>query len=386
MRTKANWVAGGIIAGLALLVFLILWVDARQDEAPDEDWLDILRSQPSHMAAEDHGGSPHMLPGVDADLANAPAIAVRDEHVHAGVISRDGPSEVEIAIFNEGRRTLEITDVMTDEGCMVADIGERAIRGGGETVMTVVLDPTFMHGFEGEYELTLVSNDPRRSRLPLRITAEVEPEFAIEPRHFELGEVARGETVEQTLRVQQASDVPFSVTGVEPLREAPGLIVDYEQAPESEWEHPERPEYLVGAVFSPPPEVEVGPYQAFLSLNTSLQRLPRLRVDVTAEVVSFHEVEPRRIRISDPVQRGQEEIASAVVSADRPIDIEDLTVTGDDFTVDLRPGDDPATAQIDVNVASDAQTGRRTARIEFSVASDQETVSDSIQLIVRIAE
>ncbi|MFP4172410.1 MAG: DUF1573 domain-containing protein [Candidatus Hydrogenedentota bacterium] len=384
MRTKANWVAGGIIAGLALLVFLILWVDARQAEAPGEDWLDAVRSEPSPMSAEDHGGSPHMLPGVDADLANAPVIAVEDEEVDAGTISRDGPSEVEIVVFNEGSRTLEITDVMTEEGCTVTDMGESAIPAGGESAMTVALDPTFMQGFEAEYELTLVSNDPRRSRLPLRIAAEVEPEFTIEPRHFDFGEVARGETVEQTLHVQQASDVPLSITGVEPLGNAPGLMVDYEEVPEPEWEHAERPEYLVNGVFSPPDEA--GRYRAFVSLNTSLQRLPQLRVDVTAEVVSFHEVEPRRIRIAEPVEPGQEGIASAVVSADRPIDIENLTVTEDDFTVALRPGDDPNTAGIDVNVAQDAQAGRRTARIEFSVVSEQETVADSIQLIVRVAE
>lgn len=384
MRTRTNWVAASIIAGLALLVFLILWVDARQDEAPGEDWLDAVRSRRSHMSADDHGGSPHMLPGVDADLANAPAIAVQDEEVDAGVISRDGPSEVEITVFNEGRRTLEITDVMAGDGCMVTEMGESAIPAGGQTVMTVALDPTFMQGFEAEYQLTLVSNDPRRSRLPLRIAAEVEPEFTIEPRHFDFGEVARGETVEQTLRVQQASDVPVSITGVEPFGNAPGLMVDYEQAPESEWEQSQRPEYLVNAVFSPPDEA--GPYRAFLSLNTSLQRLPRLRVNVTAEVVSFHEVEPRRIRISELVQPGQAGIASAVISADRPINIEDLRVTEDDFTVDLRPDDDPSIAYIDVNVAPDAQPGRRTARIEFSVASERETVADSIQLIIRVAE
>ncbi len=384
MRTKANRVAGGIIASLTLLVLLILWVDARQDGAEEGDWLDAVRPGAAHRIPGEQGGSPHMLPGLDGDPATAPVIAVRETEVDAGVISREAPSDVEITIFNEGRRTLVISDVITDDGSTVRAIEDTAIPGGGETVMTVSVNPAFMQGFETEYEVTLVSNDPRRSRLPLRIRAEVEPEFAIEPPYFDFGEVALGETVERTLRVRQVSEVPVSVTGVEPLAPAPGLSLHHEQAPESEWEDPDRPEYLITAVYSP--SGEVGSRQTVLSLNTSLERLPRLGLAVTAEVVSFYEIEPRRIRITEPVQPGQEAIAAATVSADRPIAIEDLVVTGEDFTVDLRPGDDPNTSRIVLNVSPEAATGRRTAQIEFSVVSEQEAVADSIQLIVQVAE
>ena len=383
MKLRGNHIAGLVIAGLAAAIVIVIAADRRTGGgAESEDWLDGVRES----ARETRGAGTErrgLLPPVGTDPENAPRIAVEETDIDAGVISRRGVTEFDLTVYNEGRRELRIEDVLTECGCTVGDIERSRIPPGQSSTMVVSLDPSLMGGFESDYTLTILSNDFRNPQFPVRVRARVEPEFAIEPERVDFGEVSMGAAAEERVRIRRLVDEPFEVIGVEPLGNVPGLEVTYAELPEDEWREPGKKEYEARLRMTPQ---QAGPFTGYFQVLTSLERLPRWRGGLQGQAITFYTISSQRLNVTEARYPGDEGIATATITAQRPIEIEDLRITSPDFTVALREDDEPGVKHIEVGIAPGAEPGRRAARIDFEINGGGEQAEESIQLVALIGD
>ncbi len=381
MRKPARTIVTIIVFACVLLLAYAMLRDG-SGPAEGEDWLDAVRRDAERRGAAQEDGS--LLPPMGSDPSNAPRIAVETQDIDAGVIARDEITTFELVVYNEGQRELRINDVMTECGCTVGDIQSNRVSPGGQTSMTVAVNPYLMHDFQSDYELTILTNDPRNLRFPVRVRARVDPEFSMEPREIDFGEIPAGGAVEETIRIRQLTDTPVEITGAAPLGNPEALRLAVEQVPEDEWEQEGYAEYDVRVTYAP--RGETGPVAQYFYVETNLERLPQLRGAVRGETVSFYAVSERRFRLSDSFAPGTDVIATADITSDEPLSIEGIEVTGSDYHAEVREGDDPGTAHIDIGVRPDAQAGRRAAEVRFNVVSNGRSVEDSLQVIAVIGD
>lgn len=101
-----------------------------------------------------------------------PIISAEQRVKDIGTVQTDTKVPAYFLVYNVGGKHLRIKDVETSCGCTVARMSKTVVAPGDFARIDVELDTSIKQG-KVRKQLTVVSNDPQRPRLPLFLTGEV---------------------------------------------------------------------------------------------------------------------------------------------------------------------------------------------------------------------
>jgi hypothetical protein len=296
MKLRANHIVVAVLVLVAGVVGVILAATYQSSEKKssggnNDEFLESVRQEAEanpDTAKNEVGGEPAggVVPG------KTPAIDVPEQH-DVGLIPNDKTSTHTLMIRNKGTYDLIIGSITTSCACTVGTVAQKTVPPGGEVPMTITIDPKRIPGFFSDKLLTIISNDPKNSMAHVAVTANVEPEFAVEPPEVKFDKVQKGQTVKAQVvlrQLQQApfKDKPFEIKNVKVAQDKPAVQASVAARPESEWKTPGFPEYVVDVTLDST-ALPVGEFDAVLSLDTTCPRLFNYRVNLHADVVAAGE-------------------------------------------------------------------------------------------------
>ena len=212
----------------------------------------------------------------------APQIEAETTHYQLGVIANDKITSGRVMIHNRGKAALLIPKVNTQCGCTKGKMSQEMIPPGESAPLEVTIDPMRINGFKSTKTLTLYTNDPKHPTLTIQVSAEVEPEFVLEPPMLDFGTITKGEPATQNLKVIQKTDQPFELTEAAIVGNESYFEFAHQEIPAAERTDPNKKEYF--ATVTVLPTAPAGPLRASLRLKTNLKRLPVSVAPVFAEV------------------------------------------------------------------------------------------------------
>jgi len=123
---------------------------------------------------------PAAKPATDPKAADAkaaatkgPRIGVEPESFDFGKALQNKTLTKEFSLRNFGNEDLVISEVTTTCGCTVADLTTKTLKPGASTPLTVKLDTRSNQG-KLERQVSIVSNDPQKKTLMIKVMADVE--------------------------------------------------------------------------------------------------------------------------------------------------------------------------------------------------------------------
>lgn len=321
-----------------------------------------------------------MLPPVDADQDRVPVLEVETDTFDMGTVPNTGPATREMTVKNTGSQKLVIREISTSCGCTTGDITPREIMPGQSAQLEITVYPYRIPGFYSRKRLTLITNAPNAPMQNIDVIARIEPEFEVVPEEgLDFGEVEKGERVQREVLLRQLGEEPVEVLDVKMIdEESRGVTFAWNVRPESEWKESGKPEYAITATLEPfaPP----GEYSQMCYIVTSCKRVPRYRYAIKGAVKSFYELSKDRLVFSvRPGQSGEAPLASLDVKADRPIEIVNPEITGENFSFKIVAGDTPHTKTIQLFLVSKKSSGRIEEQLTFFVkANDHEPLPNRV--------
>lgn len=171
-------------------------------------------------------------PAAPGGAGPAPRLSVPEPTVDVGEILKGESREVEFEIRNAGDAPLVIQRVITVCGCTVASLitdegtivvplpgtpadpaGLATLAPGGDATVRVEFQSKTQPLGKIEKHVTLRTNDPEQVEFRLKIHAELQQAFVLEPESIVFGELKRGETPTRTLKLRAAALKNVRVTG-----------------------------------------------------------------------------------------------------------------------------------------------------------------------------
>ncbi|MCC6489942.1 MAG: DUF1573 domain-containing protein, partial [Candidatus Hydrogenedentes bacterium] len=366
MRIRSNHI---VIAFVVSLAGFFLLVYLRSTSATDSGGSNVIE-EAQRLREQGRGSSVRdgLLPGEQGSMDSTGTIELPGKVFDAGEIINSDFTVKEIFVANRGKAPLEISEIRTSCGCTVGEMEKNLVMPGGKQVtqippggrmpMKITIDPFRIPGFHSRKTLTVYSNDPKNPQASIDVAVTIVPEYTVEPNAVEFGNLEKGQSAEVTMIVREANAPDLEITGAEAGRAAkptaadgtpaaaaaPLYTVDVQKRPESDWASPEHAEWAVTLRLSP--DLPTGSFKDTFFILANSKRVDRVGFHVSALVDTFFSVAPAMFSVRNAVSPGQEHIATAVVSADEPLTLEELMVTGEALQVTSRPGDKPNTVFI----------------------------------------
>lgn len=139
-------------------------------------------------------------------------VLLEPSSVALGNANRGASSERTISIRYVGRSDWRILEVKSDNPHLSATVTETSRKGGEVTyALKAVLDGDAPAGYVND-TFWLVTNDPRRQKLPVPVEGLVVDAITVSPRSLFLGVVQPGQSV--TKRIIVRGQKPFHITAV----------------------------------------------------------------------------------------------------------------------------------------------------------------------------
>lgn len=402
------------IAALLVIAGIVVALAVLRSPRPDPkrvalDSTDKFLSQVNDI--RERGGGSSVKDGqvlsIDQKMPDKPSLKFEFEQVEMGTIPNDRPSQKRISVKNIGENPVDILDVKTSCYCTEAKFERTAvtadgrqistIAAGGELGLNITVHPDRIHGFYANKELTITTNDPAMQQYFVDVISHVDPELSIEPQVIDFGTVQRGTPAEIRALIRQATDTPVNISRVQvpdipvgdPRKEATvrsPVLVELTKRPESEWKTPGRVEWDLVARISP--DSPVGEFVSAYWLITDIKRIDtnieRIEGKMTANVVTFFDVSPASLGVRSVVAPGQAQVATAKVTSSNPITITDLTVSGNELSVEAKPGSSPTEAEIILSVKPEATGGLKNETVTFTVTSEGHSAKHTMRAFVSI--
>lgn len=404
MKLRPNHVVLFVLLVIVSIVALAFLRSGTQAKTGTDDFLAEVRQ------IRESGKGSHVSDGIvppKVELDDVPKIAVDSLTFDMGLIPNHEMTSKKMPVYNRGTRPLEIIEIRTSCGCTHggfenARLNEAGraftvIPPGGQDLLTITVDPARIPGFKSVKQLTISSNDPKTPQLVVDVAARVDPEYEVIPALLDFGDVEKGDVIERTAIIRQIQEKPFRITTVEAglqvqphtglagARSSPGEVrytVDVAERPQSEWANPDKKEWLLKVALTP--MVPPGQFIDNIRVHSDIPRLNSMEYEIRANVKTFFAVEPNVLNVKNPAFPGAETVGSAQITADRPFEITNLRVSGDDLVVRWKPGEKSNTAEIDVDVAPGADAGVKMETITFNVEADGRSVPHSIRAFVPV--
>ncbi len=357
---------------------------AAKEDAFIQEARKLSEKAPPEAANIDTG----LLPPATANPDMIPVIQVEPAALDMGVIAREGLATGELKVHNVGKAPLEISQISQSCGCAKGSIDpkKKTVPPGGESIVTVTVDPRRIASFESTKDIYISSNDPKTPRLTVKVLAKIDPEFSVDPRDLNFGDVPKGTVAEKTIMFRQLSDEPIEILELKPMaNRGMDMQLGFAKRPEAEWAVPDRPEYVITVRL--PEDLSPGPLSGTFTIQSTCKRLPSYACAVKANITAFYNIGPsKQLILRSSVRPGQPNTVSTTVSSDRPFEIQDLQVTGTGLTVSSKPGTAPNSQVIEVALKQDVEPGQRNETLTFAIKAGDQAYKERVPVRVYAAK
>lgn len=144
--------------------------------------------------------------------AARPRIVFKSPEHHFGQIFDEGKVECDIEFTNEGDAELVITGMTSTCGCTIPSLNGVSFQPDQAKTARIPFQPGEVGKIrvafnplgkqdEVTQSVTVSSNDPERPQVEIAVKAFVEPRVRVDPRAWNIGDVPRGQVVEQVIKV-----------------------------------------------------------------------------------------------------------------------------------------------------------------------------------------
>ncbi|MFA6243104.1 MAG: DUF1573 domain-containing protein [Candidatus Hydrogenedentales bacterium] len=405
MRIRGSHIVVVVIAALGGLLLLVLLGPSSAREKDTDDFIEEVRLRQEAATGSTSAGD---MPSVETEPGAGAQLEVETTEFDMGVISNSKTTTKDLMVYNKGKRDLKISTIKTTCGCTVGTFNPKAPRPGfnenvvippgGKLPMKVMLDPFRIAGFYSHKTLTIYSSDMANPTKEIEVYSHIEPEYTLEPETLDFGTVEMGAPAVKKVRIRQASATPVKIKDVEitarrkraeprdahreALEKQDPFTLELKEVPASEWKAPDRPEWDVTVSLAP--SLPLGTLQSQFYILSDVKRVPKFGYTLKADVRTFFRVEPPILRVRDKATPGQEKVATATILSELPFTLEGLSITGKDLSVSTRPGDQPNTMFVDVNVLASAEPSLKTETISMKVKSGEKSVDYSTRVFVSV--
>ena len=245
--------------------------------------------------------------GEDRKPPHRPIVELSTKEVSFGAVDPYTVRTADVTVKNTGTATLEIHGVRPSCGCVKARIKSERVKPGKETTVHIEFNPQHYHANNPRIAVLLYTNDLRDRFSRFVVSADIEPEFTIEPPELDFGNVPVGEERTATIYVQQRLDEELEILQVD----TPGLAIESAFKEVASSDDGGRRRYAISVRV--PPEAKPGPLNGRLVISTNIKRLPRTIVDVKGQIVGieavpatihFGSVRPDRGEVARLILRG----------------------------------------------------------------------------------
>lgn len=232
----------------------------------------------------------------------APSIQVERTIHDFGRITDEAQVTTTFAFKNTGNSVLRIERVESSCGCTVPELEKLEYAPGETGEITVVFDPRRREGMQNR-AVTIVSNDPVRSRVPLTVRVDVVPLVKIEPRVIQFARVDKN-TAQAVMIDVTGREAEFQIVDAQ-LFQTEGVSVEVfaAEAMELDGEQVMAGQVLVTVEDTAPLGPIVGQVQ--IRMRGSDGQIRTQNISLTGEVVGDIELLPARLTFGF-LQPGQE--------------------------------------------------------------------------------
>jgi len=212
----------------------------------------------------------------------APAVEISELKHDFGTIEPDEVVDHTFTVTNTGDAELKIEGLRTSCGCVTLEASALEIPPEETAELVAELNPQHYGGPSPNISAYVYTNDPRQKLTVLTVSAEITPEFIVEPRTIDFGTVAKGAGSSRTVRLRQTWREPVEITKLETSPEA--IAAFYSEAPQSDESGSgvSKKEYEVEVRLNP--DAPGGNLAGYVTLFTNVKRVPMVRIPVRAFV------------------------------------------------------------------------------------------------------
>jgi len=212
----------------------------------------------------------------------APAVEISEVKHDFGTVEPDQVVEHTFTVRNTGDAELKIEGLRTSCGCVTLKPSALEIPPGETTELVAELNPQHYGGPSPNISAYVYTNDPRQKLTVLTVSAEITPEFVVEPQTIDFGTVAKGAAISRTIRLRQTWREPVEITKVETSSEAIEAL--YSKRPESDESGSGAPKAEYDVEVRLKPDAPGGNLAGYVALFTNVKRVPMVRIPVRAFV------------------------------------------------------------------------------------------------------
>jgi hypothetical protein len=191
-----------------------------------------------------------------------------------GVIPRGSERSLTLNLSYYGSRPdwkiTGLTTLSDDVTAQLRPLGHSS-SGAAQFQLTATVRSTAPAGYLRD-EITLQTNDPDSPRIPVSLTAQVQPAVTVAPAVLNLGRLRAGQTVKKTVLVK--STQPFKLTGATSAREELKALGNIGES---------KPFHTLTVTFTAP--AQLGPFNATLEIATDLKDESPAKLSVFATIV-----------------------------------------------------------------------------------------------------
>lgn len=259
-----------------------------------------------------------------AEAPPAPQIACDEPNYNFGSAESSQTVEHEYLLRNNGKLTLEISQVRPSCGCTVANISEKSVPPGGESRVTARLS---LAGRNGHQHKTIVveSNDPQQPQFMLSLEGDVATPMSIQPERVIFGQIGPDAAVTSVVTVASSTDA-FHISGLD--AGSAGLQATSETVEEGK-------QYRLFISTKPP--LPPGGFSGVVKVNTDHPARPYFEIPVAAAVLSDIMVAPQELSINAPAGQNVSPFVVLRSGLGHPFTISEVTPPDPSMQVAVEP-------------------------------------------------
>jgi hypothetical protein len=300
-------------------------------------------------------------PAVPAE--GAPAVEISEVKHDFGTIEPDQVVDYTFTVTNTGDAKLKIEGLRTSCGCLVVEPSSLEIAPEATAELVAELNAQHYGGPSPNISAYVYTNDPSQKLTVLTVSAQIMPEFVVEPQTIDFGTVAKGAGSSRTVHLRQSWREPVEITKLETSSEA--LAAFYSEVPQSDERGADAPkkDYEVEVRLSP--DAPGGNLVGYVTLSTNVKRVPMVRIPVRAFVRGGVSVVPEVFLFAarDP----EEDLGAIDIYSEAPFGVGEITsdIAGIEWkssTLGLRP-----THSIGAGLKPGAKQGSRSGSVTIEL-------------------
>lgn len=307
-----------------------------------------------------------------------------------GVISRDGPTRMQVELVNEGFEEVVIDQVSTSCSCVSVSIddSQKRIARGGRAIAFVSADPAHIGTFDFDRRAMFHYNNPARHILIVPVVGSVDPEYVLDPAVLDFGTLGKGGPGVLDVVLRKMTSEPFELHSVHSLvYDKDTLKVSFEKRPVESWASRAHEEYSVRLELNPD-ALAPGPLvsnELQIGISADLTRIPEYRLGVEGIIETFYRMYPRRpltVNVADTGYQPPKATSTALFVGDGPLEVVEAVCESGRLVGTPRAGDLANSVMVDVGLAPGVTAIEGLDHIYVVLKSGQQIARQRIQVNV----